>query len=706
VVFGGALPPWCEAHAPTLLRPAGGAPGAGGSTIRTASSSEIAGRPRTALDAAAAAWLAVLPTAAIAVAALVLLGPTLGATLLPASGGRFWPTVLPGVHPEPTEQARYLIALSAPVLLAALTLLLVRRPPRWLAGSAAGLARGVEVVAVAVLAGCFVAQRVQAPQAGSSSPYTYFTLASVIAAAALAGGIVVGARSSAVRERWARRTAESRARRVTAALVALAALVVTLLPAINTDSSLAQEIEGVIYHLQFTYDESVAVLDGRSPLGDFATQYAALWPYVLAAGMSVLGPSLTVFTGLMSALTGLTLLALYDVLRRLTRNSIAALLLFLPLLATCAVTLHGAAVNRFSLVNYFGAMPLRYAGPFLLAWLTARHLDGARPKRTWPLFLAGGLVVLNNTDFGIAALGATVAALLWTQARTDARTAHRGILEAGAGLAAALGLVSALLLARTGSPPHLSLLLRYARIFVVDGFSMLPIKPLIGLSTVIFLTYVAAIGLATVRAIRRDPDRLLTGMLAWSGIFGLGAGSYYVGHSLSDVLTYSFPPWGLTVTLLALLSIRRLAAAARWPTPAELACLFGFGLLACSLAQTSPPWLQAQRLATKGPKVFAQPVGEAFVARSTRPGEHVLIMSALGHRIAVNLRLDDVERFTGARSVLTVEQLEESLAALRAAGGRKVFVLLVEAFPGMTDVLERDYAPQGTSDGMELWVAR
>ena len=112
----------------------------------------------------------------------------------------------------------------------------------------------------------------------------------------------------------------------------------------------------------------MAVVNGRSPLGDFATQYASLWPYATAAAMRVLGTSVLGFT-LAMALLRASMLALFDVLRRLTRSSASALLLFLPLLATSAIRLPGSADVRFSLVTYYGTMPLRYAGPFLLAWL-------------------------------------------------------------------------------------------------------------------------------------------------------------------------------------------------------------------------------------------------------------------------------------------------------------------------------------------------
>jgi hypothetical protein len=94
--------------------------------------------------------------------------------------------------------------------------------------------------------------------------------------------------------------------------------------------------------------------------------------------------------------------------------------------------------------------------------------------------VVGGLVALNNVDVGVPALGATLAALLW----------------GGSG----------------------------------------PTMPLLGLHVAIYLTYVAAIGTATVRAVRGEDGRLLTGLLAWSGVFGLGVGAYFAGRSTPDDL--------------------------------------------------------------------------------------------------------------------------------------------------------------------------
>ncbi len=65
----------------------------------------------------------------------------------------------------------------------------------------------------------------------------------------------------------------------------------------------------------------------------------------------------------------------------------------------------------------------------------------------------------------------------------------------------------------------------------------------------------AALGAATVRAIRGDPGRTLSGLLAWSGIFGLGVGGYYMGRSSAEQLITMFSAWALALALLAFAAV-------------------------------------------------------------------------------------------------------------------------------------------------------
>ncbi|MDW5596159.1 hypothetical protein VSS74_17560 [Conexibacter stalactiti] len=682
---------------------------------RTAAKRRTTGRATAKvrpLEPAEAAWLAIVPTAVVVTLLIYLIGPPLGAVIYPEGTAHFWLSIQESIRPEPTEQARFLLSLTGPLILTALTIRLQSLPerrPTW-AGLLTDLVPVAQIVALVLVAYFFVMQRVQSfgemyTSAATAPQTVYFTNRTLLVAALIVVAIALGLRSDRVREvghGWLR---ETRARAIVYALLALAATIWWLVPAVNLDSTIAATHEAVYYHLRFTFDEAFAVVNGRAPLVDFAAQYGSLWPYVMAGGMSLLGTSLGVFTALMATVTGLSLLGLYDVLRRISRSSLAALLLFLPLLATSMYMMRGPLEMRYSLGNYFATFPLRYSGPLLLAWLFARHLDGARPRRLWPVFLAAGLVVLNNGDFGIPALGATIAALLWLGGRPTWPVLRALALQLVIGLAGAYLLVSALTLAYAGSLPDISLLFRYARMYAVAGFAMLPM-PATGFHVVIYLTYVAVIGLATVRVLRGDEGRVLTAMLVWSGIFGLGSASYYVGRSHPEVLTNIFPAWAFAVTLLTFVALRAAAARPRGRLLAmEVACLCGFALLACSFGQWPRPWQEAERLQSDLPRIFEQLDGTAWVRARVEPGEPVLILMQLGHRMADQIGVDNVAPYTGSQSIPTQEQLDETVALLREAGGRKVFLSQWDTLAELPIALQRDgFVFAGSNGDIEEWV--
>lgn len=637
-------------------------------------------------------WVVAVPVAAVTLLAVVALGPTVG-QLLPSDQTRLWNSLF--TRPEPTEQARFLLALVAPLLLVGATAAVVRRAAWIDAATAHSLARAIEAAAVAVALGCLIAQQTLSYDTldGSSGELVrerFFTPATIGFAFVATVAFVFAVRDERAWGRLVAYAHDTRARSVAASLVAFAAVVVWLLHAVDFETTTATASYPVTYHLQFTLDETFAVLNGRSPLVDFVAQYGALWPYPVAGVMALVGPGVGAFTILMCSITGMSMLALFDLLRRVARSALVGLLLFLPLLATTFFLLRGPLDARNTFANVFGTYPLRFAGPWLLAWLTARHLDGARPRTAWPLFLAAGLVTLNNTDHGFPAFAATIAALAVTSAAPRRAALGRLTRAIGIGLAAALALVSLLTLLRAGSLPHLDLLFRFAEAFVQTGYGMLPM-PAFGLHTAIFLTFVAAIGTATARAIGHEEDRLLTGMLAWVGVFGLGAGAYFAGRSHPEVLVALFGPWSLAIALLAIAAMRRIASSpARIARPAELLCLFGLFLAVCSLAQTPAPWTQIERLSAKAPKVYARPPGTDFVAAHTRPGEHAAILLLVGHKIGYELGVTNVAPYTASDSMPEVDQLDETIRALRAAGGRKVFLAAEGPFPEIALALERN----------------
>jgi hypothetical protein len=365
----------------------------------------------------------------------------------------------------------------------------------------------------------------------------------------------------------------------------------------------------------------------------------------------------------------------FGLLRRVMRSSLLALVLYAPFVATGFFMKLGPLDDRFGPANLFPLWPIRYGGPYVLAWLLARHVERAAPRRTWVLFLVAGLVLINNPDFGLPAVAALAVALAIARPPRSRGAVGRLLAEAASGLLGAGLLVELLTLVRSGSLPHLGWALEFSKLYGVDGWALLPMRT-IGFHLVVYVTFAAAIAVAAVRLARRDPDIALTAMLAWSGTFGLLAGAYFAGRSHPQVLIDLFSPWALSLALLTVVTTRSLAARSwRRPTLPELAVLFGFGLAVCSLAQTPTPWSQLARIDDRAPvAVFEQPGATAFVAERTRPGERVAILIPLGHRIAYDTGRVDVSPYASSESMPTRQQLDTTIAALRREGGDKLFV--------------------------------
>jgi hypothetical protein len=676
----------------------------------------VPARGRRALAPAELAWLLAPPVAALTTLLIALLGPPLGDLLLPPSSVAFFEVTLVQLHPEPHEQGRVLVALCGPLLLAGAIVLAARRPPRLPAAAITPLMWTVQVAALIATIALLVIQRgiVYGTIYQALEPFhqRYFTNATLVVALLGALAIVAVARSARARATAARLLRETTARRIGWTLAAALLVGVWLLHTFNTEGTVALETPPARYHLAFTFDETWAVLNGRTPLVDFAAQYGSLWPYPVAALMGLFGATVGTFTALMCLITGISLLAIYDMLRRLARSSLAALLLFAPFVATSFFLLRGPLGNRYTLGTIFADYPLRFAGPWLLASLTVRQLDRGRVTRTWPLFLVAGLVAINNTDHGVPALGALIAALAWI-GPLSWRWIRGLALNALAGLAAAYALVALLTLVRAGALPDLALLLRFARLYANAGFAMLPM-PVLGLHTIIYLTFSATRVVATVRALTAAHDareRALTGALAFVAVFGLGSGTYYAGRSHPEVLVASFGSWSLALALLTLVVVRSLVARTErgrsWPGPAAALCLAAFCVTACSVAQTPAPWSQIDRLGTTGERVMRAPPGQAFVAANVRRGEHVAILLQLSHRIAENVGVTNVSPYTTAFAMPAVRQLDDVVRALRAEGGTKVFLpTQPSAMPDVRPVLAAyGFGPVAKDrEGDELWV--
>jgi hypothetical protein len=622
---------------------------------------------RRPLEPAEVAWLAVLPCAAVVVAAILLLGAPLGNALFAPRADRFWPRIQ--VLPEPVEHARFVLALLAAPLGVAAVLAGARRAPRLRPGLTRGLVALAQLSTVLFLALMLLAQHDVLLHAYVYPvlPTDVVSVRTIVAAAALAPLLGFALRRASV-ERLAALVRETSGRRVGCALVAVVLIAVWLISAFNTEHSIGRA--NASHLIPWDMAETFAVLDGRTPLVDFHSQYAQIVPYLAAGVLRVVGASVGTWTGTMVAFSALALLAVFALLRRLVRGSVVALALFVPFLAASAYLIF----RRLSPLEIFSLWPMRYGGPYLLAWLTVRHLDGAAPRRRWLLSAVGGLVALNNLEFGLPALAGALAAIAFADPPRSRQAALHLLAEAALGLLAAVGVVSALALLHGGALPHFDLLLEFPRIYGVAGWVLEPMAAA-GLHLALYATFVAAVVVATVRAVRGEQNRLLTGMLVWSGIFGLGAGSYYAGRSDAINLISLFSAWSFALMLLTIVVAERLARSGRRPSPMDLLVLFGFALVACSVFQMPRPWAEVERLQrTTRVAKFEQPAAVRLVSQTTTPGDKVAILIPLGHRVAFDAGVVNVSPYAGIESMPTVGQLATTLDVVRREAVSQIYV--------------------------------
>jgi hypothetical protein len=649
-----------------------------------------AAREKRELPTPEIAWLLTIPVAILTVAAMLTLGGPAGTLLLSNHGQEILPEWQFALLPKTAERARYLIAVAAPMVLAAATLLVSYRAPRLAPGVTRALVKVSQTAGAAFVVACVWVQRTIVFGEVNGYPkaefphgvrLSYFTIRTLLVATLIAAALALATKSDRIRGR-AVAVIQRPGRRVAVIAVALAALatVIWVMAGVNFSDTIGNASPATIDNVKWPLDETFAVLDGRSPLVNFTSQYGSLWPYLIALVMSVLGTTFTVFSVTTCAITALSLLAVFAVLRRVAGSAVSALLLYLPFLANGFFAMEKGLVNRFGDLTLYSVFPIRYAGPYLLVWLLARHLDGTRPRRRWIVFLLGGLVILNNVDFGVPAFAATLAATLWHQPPRSRAEAARLLRDALAGLLAAYALVSVLTLSRTGSLPSLGVLFFFARLYGLAGWGDLQ-TPTLGFHIVIYLTYAAAIVLASVRAIHGDRERLLTALLVWSGVFGIGIGGYYMGRSSPEALPSMFSAWTLTLALLALAAVRGISRDPRRRlTIAHAAVFFGIALAACSLAQTPTPWTQVERLSKSAPPVYTTPPAVKSLLVRYGGGRPEAIMSVRGPLFAYDSGVVDVSPYLGALAVLTRRQIDTTLSDLRNAGGRLLVLPLANTF--------------------------
>jgi hypothetical protein len=660
-----------------------------GATARTATPRWI-----SRLSPADAAWLGPVPAGLLLLATFIWLAPPLSDLIYPEQTTDFF--AFPGrfVRPEHAEGTRYLLAVLGAFLVAAWVI--------WTATHAGDSRHDRVVIAVQVgflafLAVCALEQRSAFNYLGPTGRDTaIFSLWNWAGALAIGAAVIVAV-LGAWRPRLGRlgRELGRIANRRIIVVAAITLTVLGLLPGVFTDEMVGRSQHTVLVHLPVYFDEYVAVLNGRTPLVDFIPEFTFLLPYAAAPVLSVFGHSITTFTVLMTAFSAIGLLAAYGTLAAATGRRDVGLALYLPVLAIAVIPYAETGVERTYLANLYALTPDRYLAPLLVVWLCATHLRSARPAG-WVIFLAAGLAALNNAEFGLSCLVAAFVAL-WLGAvpTVSPRPRTRALIrQAAIGLGAALAIVSLITLARADSLPDLSLLFYFAAVHGQQGYALLPM-PELGFHIVLYLTFVAALLMATVRSASGAPNRVLTGALAYAGAFGLLAGVYYVGTSESTRLMALFPVWGVGVALLAYTTLRSLDAARldrlerrRALLPALATCV-ALGLMVTALSEYPRPWSQIDRFSSDAPYPYDSSAAEAFIRRRTSPGETVVILTTLGHGVAEDAGVENASPFNDPRvTILSAQQMDRVVDSLANGGGSRVF-MDVGVYPEIPEYLAK-----------------
>jgi hypothetical protein len=636
----------------------------------------VASRP----SASDLAWSAVIPAGLALVVALALIAPAVDG-LYPSRDYPFFPEIEPiRVRPEPLESVRYLLAVIVPALLLAGTLAFGA------ARSQRRIPLGVVIASQAAVTVFVIWTVWKQGDVPANSIFGTF-LSRLFPPRHLVAAPLIGVVLVLLAVNWDSPRL-SRARSLGAAVsgrpwpaIALA-LVLTafwLLPGVITDASISNS--GLLPggHIPIQYDEHLAASNGLTPLVDFVPFYSSLLPILFAPVFPLFDHSITAFSVVMTLLSLAALMAVYAAFRQVTQGAWTALALYVPFVVTAMRpwSTEGAVWNFNG--SYFATMPERYLGPLLVLWLCARHLRRGSPP-VWGLFLVAGLALLNNPEFGIGCVVALAVALLFGAGPDAWRRwlPERGV-QAAAGLAGGLLLGCALILIRSGEPPNPELF-AYGSRLAGRGFSLFPMS-LWGFHWVLYLTYAAALLVAAVRHVKDEPDRTLTGMLAFAGTLGFLTGGIYAGRSLAPHLWSLFPVWGFALSLLAWSAWHTLRSAAgdreslRRVAIGCFLALTGLGLMISGIDRFSPPWQQLDRMNASAKSPFDHPAEQSFIESRTDPDEAVLILGpSLEHRIAERAGVRNVSPWFGPIGLFGPNETERAIDQLEEADGTAAFL--------------------------------
>lgn len=457
------------------------------------------------------------------------------------------------------------------------------------------------------------------------------------------------------------------------------------------DAHLALEPAGVAYHLPFIVDEFAAAAGGHLPFVDFIPQYQSLLPWLLAPVWSFLGFSVSLSTWILAGLCWLGCISVYSALARNASSPPRALLLFICWLGLANFRMWSDAQG---IETAFSYLPLaaRLWLPLILVGCV-----GAEFRGKWPLlFSFAAIGAINSRDFGIPAMGGVLlAAMLFPGERI--RRGLTGLVAFGL----VFSLYALLIRASGGQWPDWNLAWLFHPIFLRAGVGMLPL-PTFGLWWAVLMTFLAALVSALwLKKTELNRNRELAMTLVYVGIAGLGMFMYYIGRSHHEVLVGMFPFWGLALVLLVVAFARSGADVWRSPPVQLSGIVLGIGFLQFfAIPSPSVVWNRATVISAKEVRENRERV--ELIRRLTGSGGAAMMITPLGHVLAVKAGVRNEYPFAEEHSILTFEQLRMVLEAIERKKVRWIFGAIEP--PELGAALERaGFKLQGAREPIPVW---
>jgi hypothetical protein len=309
--------------------------------------------------------------------------------------------------------------------------------------------------------------------------------------------------------------------------------------------------------------------------------------------------------------------------------------------------------------------------------------------------------MLNNADFGIPAFAGGLVATFFC----DREWRNRIFISMACGLPIAILVFSAYTWHRSGALPRFDQFLMFQEAFATYGVSMVSM-PVWGWHWLSIATYVGASVWALVAYYNQSNrmshrEKIGFGLLAYTGIFGAGSFTYYVGRSVDMVLIATFAGWGMCLSVLVykyftLESERR----NRWIT-----CSFVL-LAPCILAMICDQPSVSYELArlTRGDQKFIDENNSKIelIKKHSNPKAGVMVIAPFGHTLAAKAGVVNAFPFVGPWSLILKSQLAEIKSAILK---QRVEVVFTELVPKELDgyLLANEFTVVAVQDAWQVW---